>query len=80
MSHGRMVLGMALAASLVLPFAGCGKVRLDVARMCRAHGGTYSTASQQCTYPASTRSAKEFCEQQGGYFDPAAQYCEIGRD
>ena len=80
MGHGKVILTIALGASLVVPLAGCAKIRLDVGRMCRAHGGTFSSATQQCTYPASTRAAKDFCEQQGGYYDPAAQYCEIGRD
>lgn len=80
MRHGHGVLGIALSASLILSVAGCAKVRLDVARMCKAHGGTYNATTQHCTYPASTKTAREICEQQGGYYDPAAQSCEIGRD
>lgn len=80
MTHAKVVLGIALGVSLLLPVAGCAKIRLDVARSCKAHGGTYNTASQQCSYTTSTKSAREICQGEGGYYDTAAQYCEIGRD
>jgi hypothetical protein len=81
MKRIRIVVGIGLATALAIPLGGCtGKVRIAVARMCQAHGGTYSAATQQCTYPASTKAAQEYCQQQGGYYDPTAQYCEIGRD
>jgi hypothetical protein len=80
MSQGKVVLGIALGVSLLLPLAGCTTIRRDVARMCKAHGGTYNKDTQQCAYTTSTRSAREICQAEGGYYDPAAQYCEIGRD
>lgn len=36
-------------------------------------GGTRS-------YTASTRSAKQICDQQGGYDDTVADICEVGMD
>jgi len=80
MNCRKATLGIALGAALLMPLAGCAKIRLDVARMCRAHGGTYNASTQQCTYPASTRSAQQYCEGEGGYYDPNSQTCEVGRE
>src|SRR5262249_33730974 len=74
--RGRFVLVTALTVSLAM--AGCaGKVRMSSAKMCQAHGGTYNASTRSCTYPASTRTAKQICEEQTGYFDEAAQICEF---
>jgi hypothetical protein len=32
-----------------------------------------------CSYTQSVRSAQETCEQSHGYYDAAAQVCELGR-
>jgi len=83
MIRGKVVVGIALAAALALPLAACatkGKARVSSAKMCQAHGGTYNASTQTCAYTASTKGAKQACEEQGGYYDPAAQYCEIGAD
>ena len=45
--------------------------------MCQAHGGTYNASTQSCSYAAATRTAKQVCEDQTGYYDPAAQICEF---
>jgi hypothetical protein len=79
MSHGRLVVGITLVSALAT--MGCGgKLKLSASTMCSAHGGTYNTANQTCSYTASTRSAKQICEQQRGSWDTAAQMCEMGMD
>jgi hypothetical protein len=54
------------------------KARVGSARTCRAHGGTYNATTKSCTYTATTRSAKDTCAASGGYYDVAADVCEIG--
>jgi len=57
---------------------GCAsKVRMSSAKMCQAHGGTYNASTQSCSYAAATKTAKQTCEEQTGYYDPAAQICEF---
>ena len=79
MSHHRSaVAGIGLAVALAVSLAGCaGKVRISSKSMCEAHGGSYSTTSKQCSYPAqpSTRSAAQICLAQGGDFDSFADEC-----
>jgi len=78
MNHG-VVVGITLVAALAT--TGCGgKLKLSASTMCTAHGGTYNASSQTCSYTASTRSAKQICEQQRGSWDSAAQMCEMGLD
>jgi len=57
-----------------------GKVRMNSSTMCRAHGGEYNTITKRCQYTASTRTAKETCEAHAGYYDVAADVCEMGRE
>jgi hypothetical protein len=45
--------------------------------MCQAHGGTYNASTRSCTYTASTRTAKQICEEQIGYYNEAAHICEF---
>lgn len=79
MNHGRLVVGITLVAALAT--TGCGgKFKLSASTMCTAHGGTYNASSQTCSYTASTRSAKQICEQQRGSWDSVAQMCEMGLD
>ena len=73
---------MALVTALIVSFAmaGCasgGKVRMSSAKMCQAHGGQYNASTKSCTTTATTRTAKQICEEQTGYFDEAAQICEF---
>ena len=76
MSHRHLVLVMALAGTVVV--TGCaGQVKVTSAKMCKAHGGTYNASSKSCSYTASTRTAKQTCEEQDGYFDPAADICSF---
>ena len=81
MSSRRLIVGVMLLG-LALPLASCasGKLKMSASKMCQAHGGTYNTATQSCSYTASTRSAKQTCEQHGGNYDTAAQVCEIGME
>ncbi len=77
MSNRRhLVLVMTLAATVAV--TGCAsKVRMSSAKMCQAHGGTYNASTQSCSYAAATKTAKQTCEDQTGYYDPAAQICEF---
>ena len=57
-----------------------GKVRMNSSTMCRAHGGEYNAATKRCQYTASTRTAQQTCEASHGYYDVAADVCEIGQE
>jgi hypothetical protein len=57
-----------------------GKVRMKSSTMCSAHGGEYNAITKKCQYMASTRSAQQTCEAHHGYYDTAADVCEIGAD
>ncbi|HYA49782.1 MAG TPA: hypothetical protein VEG33_01290 [Streptosporangiaceae bacterium] len=72
-----MLAGIALAA--VLAVSGCasggGKFRLDMAKSCQAHGGTWSQAQETCSMSGSeaasrAKSAKDICAYQGGTYLP----------
>jgi hypothetical protein len=79
MNCGRLIVGIALAAALAS--TGCAtKARVTTAKACAAHGGTYNASAKTCSYTTSTRSAKQICDQQGGYYDTAADVCETGLD
>ena len=56
------------------------KARVTSSKACAAHGGTYNASARTCSYTASTRSAKQICDQQGGYYDSVADVCETGLD
>jgi len=82
MVRQKIVVGM-LLFGLALPLASCAsasKVRMSSSNMCEAHGGAYNTATQTCSYTQSVRTAEQTCEQSHGYYDAAAQICEIGRE
>ena len=67
MNSGRLVLGLALVASLAL--TGCaGKVRLASSKSCAAHGGTYNATSRTCTTQVATKSAQQICQEGGGWY------------
>ena len=38
---------------------------------------SYNAQTQMCSYQAVQRSARQNCEQQGGVYWPAEQYCEF---
>jgi hypothetical protein len=79
MNYGRLIVGITLAAALTA--TGCaGKVKLTTSKACAAHGGTYNASAKTCSYMTSTRSAKQICDQQGGYYDTVADTCEVGMD
>ena len=79
MNRGHMVLGITLAAALAV--TGCaGKVRVASAKMCQAHGGTYNATAKSCTYAATTQSAQQTCEAQGGYYESVLDFCHLGND
>lgn len=76
MTRGPLVVGVTLASLVALP--GCaGKFKLSSKTMCEAHGGTYSPATQQCTYTQTPRTAKQICEAHDGIYVEGAQFCEF---
>jgi hypothetical protein len=87
MRRGEMLTRRPLVVALMLGLAvtatGCassGKVRVSSAKRCAAHGGTYNAGAKSCTYTASTKSAAQTCQSEGGYYDTAADVCEIGAE
>ena len=79
MTPRNMMVRLVVVLALAVPLGACaGKVRMEVRKMCQAHGGTWSAQSKECSYPASTRSAADICAGHGGAWEPAgAGYCEI---
>jgi hypothetical protein len=79
MKSRKLMMGFALAAALMIPLAGCGgKARLSAANMCKAAGGTYSTAAQTCDAPAvNGKKAAAMCDAHGGTYIADMQVCEV---
>ena len=79
MESRKLMVGMALAAALTIPLAGCaGKTRLSAANMCKAAGGTYSPSAQTCDAPAmSGKKASAMCEAHGGVYMSDLQLCDV---
>ena len=81
MRRGRTMAGMALAAALMFPLAGCsGKVQISLQKMCASHGGTWSSSDETCNMSgaeakASKKSAKDICLENGGTYIPGGM-CE----
>jgi hypothetical protein len=74
-----------IVAAVVFPLAACsmtaGKGRVSAATMCQAHGGTYNSSAQSCTYKSATLQAAATCQAQGGVYNAEIQFCEgIGRE
>ena len=64
-----------------MALTGCGgKLRMTGQKMCESEGGTYNVQMKHCTYSNQPRSAKQSCQAKGGYYDEAADVCEIGVD
>ena len=76
MQRERLLPGIALTTVLALSLPGCasGKLRLDMAKSCQAHGGTWSQAQETCTISAGAggeaKRAREICAAQGGDYLP----------
>jgi len=77
MQRERRFAGVLLGTVLVLSLTGCagGKLRLDMAKSCQAHGGTWSQAQETCTMSAAgaggeAKRAREICAAQGGDYLP----------
>ena len=80
MKRRKMMVGLALAAALMIPLAGCssGKARLSAANMCKSAGGTYSAATQTCDQPAvNSKKAAAMCDAHGGVYMADLQVCEV---
>jgi ABC-type transport system involved in cytochrome c biogenesis ATPase subunit len=84
MQRRKVLAGVALAAALVFPLAGCssgGKVRLNMAKMCQSHGGVWVSAGETCSMSAAgasaaAKQAKDICTENGGSYLPGGT-CEI---
>jgi len=77
MERRRWFAGVTLAVALSVPLAGCasGKLRLDMAKSCQAHGGTWSQTRETCAMAGSSggtaeKQAKDICAYQGGTYLP----------
>ena len=77
MERERWFAGLTVAVALAVPLAGCasGKLRLDMAKSCQAHGGTWSQAQETCSMPgaggsSTSKQAKDICAYQGGTYLP----------
>jgi hypothetical protein len=78
MSHGRVLAGVVLATALMFPLTGCasgGKVRLDMAKMCKSHGGVWSATGETCNMSSieaskAIKQAKDICIENGGSYLP----------
>ena len=80
MTHRKPLAGIGLMMALAVALSGCaGQVHLSSKTMCEAHGGTYSSDSKQCAYPAQppTRSAADICRMHGGELDPVTDTCAV---
>jgi len=79
---GRALVSLVAVSLLALSLTGCSstKLRMTGQRMCESEGGTYNVQMKHCTYQNQPRSAKESCVAKGGYYDEAADVCEIGVD
>jgi hypothetical protein len=81
MQGRRLLAGMAVATALVVPLAGCaGKMRLNMAKDCQAHGGVWSASAETCDMSKgeasrAAMSAKSICAAQGGTYLPGGM-CE----
>lgn len=77
MQTGSLLARTALGTVLVLSLAGCagGKFRMNMAKSCQAHGGTWSAAQETCTMSGgsgsqASKQAKDICAYQGGDYLP----------
>jgi hypothetical protein len=78
MQRERLLTRVALSTILVLSLAGCAsgsKPRLDMAKSCQAHGGTWSQSQETCTMSTAgaggeAKRAREICAAQGGDYLP----------
>jgi|SRR5580765_5710184 len=81
MVKGRALTSLVILGLLMLSLTGCGgKLRMTGQKMCESEGGTYNVQMKHCTYSNQPRSAKQSCQAKGGYYDEAADVCEIGVD
>jgi hypothetical protein len=84
MQRRRMLAGVVVATALVLPLTGCasgGKVRLNMAKMCQSHGGTWSATAETCNMSSieaskAVKQAKDICIENGGSYLPGGT-CQI---
>jgi len=87
MQNVRLLGGLALAAMLAAPLTGCasgGSVRLDMVKMCQAHGGSWSQAQETCATSRAegnqaAKPGKDICAYQGGTYLPGGSCIFPGR-
>ena len=76
MQRERLLARVTVGTVLVLSLAGCGgKLRMDMAKSCQAHGGTWSASQETCTMSGAgasqaAKQAKDICVAQGGDYLP----------
>ena len=77
---GRVCAAVSLMVILAGGLVGCSPKPIWRAssQMCRAHGGTYSAATQECTFAAATSvSGQKACEDLGGTYVAEWQRCQF---
>jgi hypothetical protein len=89
MRRARVLQGLALAVGLVVPLTGCasgggGSVRVDMVKMCEAHGGTWSPSQETCALSTSeanrtAKQARDICAYQAGTYLPGGSCILPGR-
>ena len=77
MQRARLLNTVALTSILAFAVAGCatgGKLRLNMAKTCEAHGGSWSQSQETCTMAAggsyAPKHARDICASQGGVYLP----------
>ena len=76
MQRGRVFAGVALAAALMFPLAGCsGKVRLSMQKHCESVGGKWQQSDETCNAGGSSKQASQICTSNGGIYLPGGM-CE----
>src|SRR5262245_46929357 len=80
MPRSHRIFGVVLLASLVAPGCATGWVRLASCKSCQAHRGTDDAAARTCSFERGSKHAAAICQQEGGYYDPNADFCELGRE
>ena len=89
MRHARVFRRLALMAAMVLPLTGCTSgggrsVKVDMVKMCEAHGGTWSSSRETCALSTSgtnrtAKQAKDICAYQAGTYLPGGSCILPGR-
>jgi len=89
MRRARVLHGLALVVGMAVTLTGCasgggGSVKVDMVKMCEAHGGTWSSSQETCALSTSQASrtakqARDICAYQAGTYLPGGSCILPGR-